>query len=163
MESPRDIHNIQELRNLVKLLRKNGDKVLSASSKLCLSNVLLHDLNTGFAQIVNDSDDFECSFQVCNSSKIDIFRDIKFLHDFVQKTIGLKIIYQPSDEEISVDISKFRHLKCLELKKIQISLVKGIQKIRDKLESIICAGRQGVSSISQLLGKKFKKYFNWYC
>lgn len=148
-----DMVNMQEIIELVKLLRQNGDMILSASSKLSLSTKLLHSLNEAFSLIVLESEDLDSSFQVCNSSKVDIFRDIKFLHDFVQKTISLKITHYSSDDDvIIIDISKFRHLKYLELKKISIELVKGLQSVRGQLESIVCAGRKGVSTIYQLLG-----------
>ncbi|XP_050461637.1 serine/threonine-protein kinase 11-interacting protein isoform X2 [Cataglyphis hispanica] len=146
------IDNMQEIIELVKLLRQNGDKILSASSKLSLSTKLLHSLNEAFLLIVLESEDLDSSFQVCNSSKVDIFRDIKFLHDFVQKTISLKVTHCSSDDDkIIIDISKFRHLKYLELRKVSIELLKGLQNIRGQLESIVCAGRKGVSTIYQLL------------
>lgn len=148
-----DIVNMQEIIELVKLLRQNGDKILSASSKLSLSTKLLHSLNEAFLLIVLESEDLDSSFQVCNSSKVDIFRDIKFLHDFVQKTISLKVTHCSSDDDkIIIDISKFRHLKYLELRKVSIELLKGLQNVRGQLESIVCAGQKGVSTIYQLLG-----------
>ncbi|XP_025267843.1 serine/threonine-protein kinase 11-interacting protein isoform X2 [Camponotus floridanus] len=146
-----DTVNMQEIIELVNLLRQNGDMILSASSKLSLSTKLLHSLNEAFSLIILEPEDLESSFQVCNSSKVDIFRDIKFLHDFVQKTISLKITHYSSDDVITIDISKFRHLKYLELKKVSIELMKGLQSVRGQLESIVCAGRKGVSTICQLL------------
>lgn len=143
---------MQDIIELVKLLRENGDKVLSASSKLSLSTKLLRNLNEAFSLIIADSEDLESSFHVCNSSRIDIFRDVKFLHDFVQKTIGLKVTHYFGDPKLSIDISKFRHLKYLELKKVSIELVKGLQSVRGQLESIVCTGRKGVCAIGQLLG-----------
>ncbi|XP_076294784.1 serine/threonine-protein kinase 11-interacting protein isoform X3 [Lasioglossum baleicum] len=145
-----DVHEIVKLR---RLLHENGDKVLSASSKLSLSSTLLYDLNEGFTLITNQLEDLESSFQVCSSSMIDLFEDLKFLHDFVQKTVGLKVTYWPNNPLIPVDISKFRHLKHLELKKINIKSVKGLQGVRGQLESIICSGRNGVSTVKQLLAK----------
>ncbi|XP_011346025.1 serine/threonine-protein kinase 11-interacting protein isoform X2 [Ooceraea biroi] len=146
-----DIVNVQEIAELVQLLRQNGDEVLSASSKLSLSTKLLHNLNEAFSLIVVESEDLDSSFHVCNSSKIDIFRDVKFLHDFVQKTIGLKVTHCPSDTKVAIDISKFRHLKYLELKKVSVELLKGLQSVRGQLESIMCTGSKGVSTINQLL------------
>ncbi|KAI4488204.1 hypothetical protein M0804_005052 [Polistes exclamans] len=146
------LSNMPEIMDLVKLLRQNGDKVLSASSKLSLSTTLLYNLNEAFSLIVDDAEDLKSSFQVCNSSKIDLFRDLKFLHDFVQKTIGLKLTqYSATNLKVHVDITKFRSLKYLELKKVSINLVKGIQGIRGQLESITCAGRQGITTVAQLL------------
>lgn len=148
--------------DLVRLLRQNGDKVLSASSKLSLSTALLYNLNEAFSLIVDDAEDLESSFQVCNSSKIDLFRDLKFLHDFVQKTVGLKLTHYSGNAKVHIDITKFRCLKYLELKKVSIALVKGIQGIRGQLESITCAGRQGVTTVAQLLGIILFIYINVY-
>ncbi|XP_051160698.1 serine/threonine-protein kinase 11-interacting protein isoform X2 [Leptopilina boulardi] len=149
--NPMTMSGIQEIIELAKLLRQNGDKILNGTSKLSLSTTLLHNLNQVFHQIVNEADDLESSFQVCNSSKNDVFRDIKFLHDFVQKTLGLKITCNLADAKVDIDISKFRHLKYLELQKVCIELTKGIQSIRGQLECVICAGGRGVSSIGHLL------------
>ncbi|XP_029166715.1 serine/threonine-protein kinase 11-interacting protein isoform X2 [Nylanderia fulva] len=143
--------NMQEIMQLVELLRQNGDMILNAASKLSLSTNLLHSLNEAFSLIVLESEDLESSFHVCNSSKIDIFRDIKFLHDFVQKTISLKVTHCSPDVRIIIDISKFRHLRYLELRKVSIELLKGLQSVRGQLESIVCAGKKGVSTIYQLL------------
>lgn len=153
MNNFQDEINMQEILLLGKLLHQNGDKVLNSVGKLSLSTTLLCNLNSAFSLIVDGSEDLEASFQVCNSSKIDIFRDLKFLHDFIQKTIGLKLIYCPNNPNIPVDITKFRCLKHLELKKININSVKGLQDVRSQLESIICAGRKGVCTLKELLGK----------
>ncbi|XP_071565929.1 serine/threonine-protein kinase 11-interacting protein isoform X1 [Temnothorax nylanderi] len=151
MSHSRDIINTPEITELVRLLRQNGDKILSASSKLSLSTKQLRSLNEAFLLIVSESEDLDSSFHVCNSSKVDIFRDVKFLHDFVQKTIGLKVTHCSSDVRVTIDISKFRHLKYLELKQVPVELLKGLQSVRGQLESIVCAGRKGVSTIYQLL------------
>ncbi|XP_028044894.1 serine/threonine-protein kinase 11-interacting protein isoform X2 [Monomorium pharaonis] len=151
MSHSQDTINTPEIMELVRLLHQNGDKILSASSKLSLSTRLLHNLNEAFSVIISESEDLDSSFHVCNSSKVDIFRNVKFLHDFVQKTIGLKVTHYASDIKVMIDISKFRHLKYLELKQVSIELLKGLQSVRGQLESIVCAGRKGVSTIYQLL------------
>ncbi|XP_018393306.1 PREDICTED: serine/threonine-protein kinase 11-interacting protein isoform X1 [Cyphomyrmex costatus] len=153
MSHSQDIINTPEIIELVRLLRQNGDKILSASSKLSLSTKLLYNLNQAFSLIISESEDLNSSFHVCNSSKIDIFRDVKFLHDFVQKTVGLKVIHCSSDIKVTIDISKFRHLKYLELKEVSVELLKGLQSIRGQLESIVCTGRKGISTIYQLLAE----------
>ncbi|KAL0117693.1 hypothetical protein PUN28_008833 [Cardiocondyla obscurior] len=151
MSHSQDVINSPEIKELVRLLRQNGDKILIASSKLSLSTKLLHSLNEAFSMVISESEELDSSFHVCNSSKIEIFRDIKFLHDFVQKTIGLKVTHYSSDVKVTIDISKFRHLKYLELKQVSIELLKGLQSVRGQLESIVCTGRKGVSTIYQLL------------
>ncbi|KAK9299456.1 hypothetical protein QLX08_007486 [Tetragonisca angustula] len=151
MSNIQDEAVMQEIMILGKLLHQNGEKVLNASGKLCLSASLLYNLNEAFSLVANGCEDLEASFQVCNSSKIDIFHDLKFLHDFVQKTIGLKVTYCPTNPKIPVDITKFKCLKYLELKKINIDTVEGLRRIRGQLESIVCAGKKGVSDVKQLL------------
>ncbi|KOX68934.1 Serine/threonine-protein kinase 11-interacting protein [Melipona quadrifasciata] len=151
MSNIQDEAVMQEIMILGKLLHQNGEKVLNASGKLCLSASLLYNLNEAFSLVVNGCEDLEASFQVCNSSKIDIFHDLKFLHDFVQKTIGLKVTYCSTNPKIPVDITKFKCLKYLELKKINIDTVEGLRHVRGQLESIVCAGRKGVSHLKQLL------------
>ncbi|XP_012283278.1 serine/threonine-protein kinase 11-interacting protein isoform X2 [Orussus abietinus] len=148
-KGPRPVSGMQEITELAKLLRQNGDKVLSAMSKLTLSTTLLSNLNDAFSIIVGEND-LETSFQVCNSSKIDLFRDLKFLHDFVQKTVALKVTHNANDAKI-IDITKFRHLKYLELQKVCIEHVRGMQAVRSQLENVVCTGGRGVSSIKCLL------------
>lgn len=146
---------MEEILELATLLRKNGDTVLSGASKLSLSTKLLHNLNDAFSIIVDEKQDLESSFQVCNSSKNDVLRNLKFLHDFVQKTIWLKVSHNCNDPRVPVDISKFRHLRFLELRKVCIDLVSGIQAVRGQLESISCTGGGGVGTVGRLLGKHF--------
>lgn len=62
----------QEIFYLAKLLRKNGDRVLSGSSKLVLSSKLLYSLNKAFSLIIYDTNNFESSFQVCHSSRNEV-------------------------------------------------------------------------------------------
>ncbi|KOC68415.1 Serine/threonine-protein kinase 11-interacting protein [Habropoda laboriosa] len=151
MSNIQDDVNMQEILELAKLLRQNGDKVLNALSKLSLSTTLLHNLNEAFSLIVNGPEDLEVSFQVCNNSRSETFHVLKFLHDFVQKTIRLKVIHCPKNPDIPVDITKFRHLKYLELRKVNIGSVKGLRSVRGQLESIICVGQKGVCTVGQLL------------
>ncbi|XP_076173870.1 uncharacterized protein LOC143149906 isoform X2 [Ptiloglossa arizonensis] len=143
--------NIEEIVKLGKLLHQNGDKVLNASSKLSLSTMLLNDLNKAFSLIVDEPEDLVSLCEMYNTSKVYVFQDLKFLHDFIQKTLALKVIYCANNPTILVDITKFRHLKYLELKKIDIESVKGLQGVRGQLESIICVGRKGICTLSQLL------------
>lgn len=73
------------------------------------------------------------------------------MHDIVQKTISLKIQHFISDSKVIVDITKFRHLKYLELHKISLESVKGIQSIRGQVECVVCSGGCGVKNLYALL------------
>lgn len=62
------------------------------------------------------------------------------VHDFVQKTTLLCIIQYPGEEyfEGKIDIKKFRALKRLEIQKVQIKQICGIQPLRCQLQHLIC-------------------------
>lgn len=147
---------VADVIKLTKLLRENGDKVLSGSCKLSLSTVLLHHLNEVFPVLVTDADDVESSFAVCTNSRVHFYRDhYKFLHDFVQKTVSLKITHNPGHPVHPIDISKFRQLKYLELQKVCVEYLKGLQAIRGQLECVVCNGCKVVSSLDNFLGTFF--------
>ncbi|XP_069674529.1 serine/threonine-protein kinase 11-interacting protein isoform X2 [Periplaneta americana] len=133
---------MNDISNLAALLRENGDKVLNGQSKLSLTVSLLKNLNDAFTLIV-ENEEVNNSFQVINTnnSKVEIFHEIQFLHDFVQKTIGLKIgnsVVPNNSDKGTLDICKFRSLRYLELKKVPVHLLSGIQSVRAQLQSIVC-------------------------
>lgn len=81
------------------------------------------------------------TFQVVkpNNSKSDAFRDLQFIHDFVQKTKILRLTnFRTDDFDGVIDVSKFRCLKILEIQRIDIGKVMGIQRMRPELEEITC-------------------------
>lgn len=130
------------ISNLASLLRENGDKVLNGQSKLCLTVSLLRNLNEAFTVIVENEEG--CSaFHVINTNdtQVETLNDILFLHDFVQKTVGLKITNSAVTDDSNkgtLDICKFRNLKYLELRRVPVLLLHGIQSVRVQLQSIVC-------------------------
>lgn len=82
------------------------------------------------------------AFQVVKpiNAKSSVFADLQLLHDFVQKTTLLKLSYFPSEHyfEGAIDICKFRALRRLEVHKINIRQVVGIQALRAQLQHLIC-------------------------
>ncbi|ELT95722.1 hypothetical protein CAPTEDRAFT_135124, partial [Capitella teleta] len=64
---------------------------------------------------------------------------INFLYDFAQKTIALKVVHHPRLSLISgpVDFSSFRNITSLELKRVPISLLHGLQRVRHNLQTLI--------------------------
>ncbi|XP_023174986.2 serine/threonine-protein kinase 11-interacting protein isoform X2 [Drosophila hydei] len=142
----------QKITELANLLRKNGDKILSSEFTLTLSGPLLRALNDSFT-LIADSDIVaggglgtlqkeQQAFQVVKpiNAKSSVFADLQLLHDFVQKTTLLKLNYFPSEHyfEGAIDICKFRALRRLEVHKINICQVVGIQALRAQLQQIIC-------------------------
>ncbi|XP_055544801.1 uncharacterized protein LOC129729914 isoform X2 [Wyeomyia smithii] len=144
----------KQITALAKLLKDSGDKVLNYEYKLTLSGSLLRALNDSFSLIVDKNEVLPPrSFQVVkpNNAKSDVFRDLQFIYDFVQRTIVLSLNQFINDElyEFAVDISQFRNLRKLEIQKIPISQIIGIQQIRSQLTEIICI--RSMSHIKEII------------
>ena len=134
----------RQISRLAKLLRNDGDKVLNSEYKLTLTGSLLRALNDSFSLIV-DQDEI-CApqtFQVVkpNNAKSEVFRELQFIYDFVQKTQILCITAVPNDDtfEGAIDITKFRNLRRLEIQRVPIEQIVGIQRLRAHLQEIICS------------------------
>lgn len=115
---------------------------------------LLRSLNDSFT-LIADQDEI-CppqTFQVVksNNSKSDVFRDLQFIHDFVQKTKILMITQFANDDpyEGCVDVSKFRNLRRLEVHKVHINQVIGIQQMRAYLQEIVCT--RSIDSVKDII------------
>lgn len=123
--------------HLALVLRNNGDKILNSQGKLSLSTSLLNTLNGFFSLVTEQRDSLSSSFQVISSNtNVEIFSDVQFLHDFLQKSLSLKLIPSTTDE--TVDIFLFKNLKFLELHKVNAGSVIGIQNLRSKLQYLVC-------------------------
>ncbi|XP_022910882.2 serine/threonine-protein kinase 11-interacting protein-like isoform X2 [Onthophagus taurus] len=138
---------LKEAEDLSKILKENGDEVLNATSKLCISSGLLRKMNESFKTIFNlnnslnnHNTNFHVLPQDDSMSIIDQFLDIHLLYDFVQKTIGLKLFSDnnSNENESEVDISIFRNLKLLEVRKLSLNLLRGLKNLRTQLEYLIC-------------------------
>lgn len=114
---------------------------------------MLRALNDSFSLIADDAEVYAPeSFQVVkpNNSKSDAFRDLQFIHDFVQKTRILKLTsFRNDDFDGFIDVSKFRSLKILELNRIDINKVIGIQKMRPYLLEITC--NRSIKSVKDII------------
>lgn len=141
-----------DISNLALLLRENGDTILNAQNKLTLTASLLQSLNEAFQLITHrDDDSTNTSFQVTatNNSKVELLHDLQFLHDFVQKTVSLKLSCGHANYEKLVNIGKFHALRSLELKKVPVSKISGLQALKPQLISVACIN--SLVSISELL------------
>nr|XP_014090535.2 uncharacterized protein LOC106617692 isoform X2 [Bactrocera oleae] len=135
----------QKITELANLLRKNGDKILNSEFSLKLSGSLLRALNDSFTLITDGAAEIGASpqtFQVAKTvnSRSPVFIDLQLIYDFVQKTPLLCIIHYPTDEYFdgTIDISKFRALRRLEVQKTNVRQVVGIQRLRAQLQQLIC-------------------------
>ncbi|KAH8404882.1 hypothetical protein KR222_008971 [Zaprionus bogoriensis] len=170
----------QKITELANLLRKNGDKILNSEFTLTLSGPLLRALNDSFTLIADSdiaigiggglgsSQQHSHAFQVVKpiNAKSSVFPDLQLLHDFVQKTTLLKLNYFPSECECyfdgAIDICKFRALRRLEVHKINICQVVGIQALRSQLQQLICIKSLGsVEDIITRCGGDNSNGFVW--
>jgi Leucine-rich repeat (LRR) protein len=81
------------------------------------------------------------AFQVTKNynAKSDVFRDLQFIYDFVQKTICLKLNLFANDEPIDhIDISKFRCLRKIEVHRISIEKIYGLKQLRPQIVEMHC-------------------------
>ncbi|XP_037024517.1 serine/threonine-protein kinase 11-interacting protein isoform X2 [Bradysia coprophila] len=142
-----------EISRLAKHLRQSGDKVLNSNFALTLSGGLLRALNDSFSLIADENE--ICApqtFQVVkpNNSKSDAFRDLQFIYDFVQKTTILRLTnFQNDDFDGVVDVSKFRSLKVLQIQRIGIQRIVGIQRMRPYLVEISC--NRSIESVQDII------------
>lgn len=93
--------------------------------------------------IIDTADESGFGFQVIRPSdaKSDVFRDLQFIYDFVQKTVTLSITSRYVDDEKfegQIDIGKFVNLKTIELQKVAAKKVVGLQQFRAHLRQLIC-------------------------
>ncbi|XP_035909526.1 uncharacterized protein LOC118511039 isoform X2 [Anopheles stephensi] len=143
-----------QITALAKLLKESGDKVLNSQFKLSLSGSLLRALNDSFSLIVDKNEMLPPqSFQVVkpNNAKSDVFRELQFVYDFVQKTVILSLNQFVNDDpyEFAVDISKFRSLRTLEVQKIPINQIVGLQYLRSQLQDLTCM--RSISEVADVL------------
>lgn len=144
----------KQISLLAKLLRDSGDKVLNSNVKLTLSGQLLRALNDSFSLIADQNElCAQLTFQVVkpNNGKSDVFRDLQFIHDFVQKTRILCVTQFHNDERFDgeIDISKFRNLQRLEIHRVDVGQVTGIQQMRSHLLELVCV--RSVDNVKEII------------
>uniref|UniRef100_W4VR35 Putative serine/threonine-protein kinase 11-interacting protein n=1 Tax=Corethrella appendiculata TaxID=1370023 RepID=W4VR35_9DIPT len=144
----------KQITNFAKLLKDSGDKILNSEFKLTLSGSLLRALNDSFSLIIDRNEILPPhTFQVVkpNNAKSDVFRDLQFIYDFIQKTLVLYLNQFLNDDpyEFECDISKFRCLRKLEINRIAIRQVFGLQSLRSQLQEITC--NRCIENISEII------------
>lgn len=144
-----------EISRLAVLLRERGDKILNEQCKFTLSTKLLSDLNGSFNLLSEQRDHMSSSFSILSNTNlnVEIFRDVQFLHDFVQRSLSLKLVHnyaQPIPNEI-INIKKFWNLKYLELDKVKCCNVLGMQVLRAQLQYLTCI--RSISEVGEVLEK----------
>lgn len=124
------------INQLATALRRNGDKILDASSKLTLSTSLLYSINESLSDVVRQRKAYSTNFHVIEEGQY----DVQFLYDFIQKTVALKVLPDSDDllKEQIVDVRIFRNLRLLEIQRLSLSFIKGLKSMRAQLEYLTC-------------------------
>lgn len=118
---------------------------------------LLRALNDSFGCIIDDQNEpssAQKEFQVVkvDNSKSESIRDLQFIHDFVQKTLILCLTTFAADDPFEgvADITKFRNLNRLEIQRFPVAQITGIQKMRSRLEELVCV-RKSISGVKDII------------
>lgn len=142
--------NWQDLCSLATLLRDSGDRVLSGNSKLRLTSALLSKLNAAFSSIslLGPNGDFQVTS--AHASQPPPTAQLHFLHDFVQKTVGLTLTGNGTHKRDlvnihpTIDLSRFKSLRHLELRSCILSqgsvpdqTLEGLSALRSQLEALV--------------------------
>lgn len=112
-------------------------------------------LNDSISLIIDENESVPLhTFQVTkpNNSKSNVFRELQFIHDFIQKTLVLKLtkfLDDDDDESCIIDITKFRNLKTLEIQRVPIKQIIGLQQLRSQLQEIIV--EKSITNIKELI------------
>ncbi|CAG2185846.1 unnamed protein product [Mytilus edulis] len=122
---------------LALLLRKNGDRILSGESKLSLTTQSLSLLNVSFRRY-SDAKNNEPSRNRSHRDQMEKWKfNVQYLHDFITKTISLKITHSTATMQGPILISRFRSVEVLELKKVPIHMLEGLHRLRGQMKIII--------------------------
>lgn len=120
-----------------------------------ISGELLRSLNDSFSLIVDENEFVPPqAFQVTkpNNAKSNVFRELMFIYDFIQKTHILKLtkfLDNDEDDTCVIDINKFRNITTIELQRIDIQRVRGLQYLRSQIREIVA--ERCINNIKDLL------------
>ncbi|KAJ8307479.1 hypothetical protein KUTeg_015563 [Tegillarca granosa] len=153
--------------DLARLLRKSGDKILNGESKLSLTTQSLSLLNVAFRRYSETgSGQVETTRgkkNVKGEERLQNFRtNAQYLHDFITKTVSLKIIHGTNTMQGAILISRFRNLQVLELKKVPIHMLEGLQKLRSQLQCVIVSrSLQNLQDLFETCGGDMSAPMSW--
>ncbi|KAL9968300.1 hypothetical protein ACROYT_G026657 [Oculina patagonica] len=139
------------LVKLSTLLQLHGDPILRQESQLCLTATSLVFLNQCFQDITSGQQG--TSGRDTDRRKAISYRDtaaITFLLDFLRRTPSLRLVPGTcSHFDGLVNISCFRALQVLEIKKVPVGFIKGFQSLRPQLKTLICT--RSLISLNEVL------------
>jgi Leucine-rich repeat (LRR) protein len=115
----------------------------------------LRALNDSFTLIIDEREEKAPpqTFQVLkvNNFKSNVFRDLQIIFDFFQKTEALCLCNFIDDDPFDgiIDLVTFRNLRKLEVQKISIKQVIGIQQLRAQIQEVVCV--KCITNVKELL------------
>ncbi|XP_071103908.1 serine/threonine-protein kinase 11-interacting protein-like [Haliotis cracherodii] len=129
------------LSSLCQLLRKNGDKILQGEGKLSLTTQSLGMLGTSMRRL-SDTESMGLAASAATFNKINRQaaawkKDVEFLRDFISKTVAIKLMHGTNTMQGAIQIQRFRSLTFLEVKKVPIHMIEGLQILRGQLHTVI--------------------------
>ena len=139
-----------ELVALANTLRENRDKITKGDGKFTLSADLLNKLNSHINLLI-ERREMNVSFHVASvtSETKEVYNDLLYLYNFIKTASSLKLI---GDKSEFANVSKFANLKVLELYKVNASTVLGLERLRPKIECLIC--QRSLCSIKDILKRR---------
>ncbi|XP_031549947.1 serine/threonine-protein kinase 11-interacting protein-like [Actinia tenebrosa] len=124
------------LRKLSTILRKHEDTILRGESKLCLTTTSVVYLNRCFEQL-HSGNNGQTEAGLCYSKSSSPC--VAYLHDLTKKALSLKLIPGPSARfDTLLSISHFKNVQYLEVKKVPLGYILGLQSLRKQLKGLTC-------------------------
>lgn len=129
------------LDKLSHLLQLHGDPILRQESQLCLTATSVVFLTECFESVsgqqgVHEREDVFSHQQLVHNKDR---KAITFLHDFLRRTPSLRLVPGAcSHFDGLINISCFQALQVLEIKKVPVGFIRGIQSLRPQLKTLTC-------------------------
>ncbi|CAG9822500.1 unnamed protein product [Phaedon cochleariae] len=151
-----------DISHLADALRPVSRDICSGKGKLCLSANYLGKLWSIMETFT--SPDVK-SFHIVqgDQTRNNIIRDMQFLVELVENTVNLRIIPDLEDNyNDCLNIGRFHNIKVLEIYKLNINIVLGIQKLRSQVQELSCCKSiQSISDIIKKCGADNSEAYNW--
>ncbi|XP_048579714.1 serine/threonine-protein kinase 11-interacting protein isoform X3 [Nematostella vectensis] len=134
-----DVAGDEVVFKLARLLQTHGDHVVRGDSKLCLTVSSLIYLNNRFEQIKTGQ-------KICTDHARSA---VTYLNDFLKKVVSLKLVPgNCSGFDVLLNVSCFKNLQYLEIKKVPLGYIKGLQSLRSQLRGLTC--QRSVIALSEV-------------
>lgn len=122
--------DVDNIRFLSLVLQKHEAEILDGNKKLSLTASLLQNINFAFQAL-----EYYDSANPQNAISVET---VKFLQELFRRTPKVAITQRVKCDTWRVDLSRFDNLKYLELSRIPMHLVEGLQSLRSQLEVLVC-------------------------